>query len=796
MSDETQRIDVTGIEATKRNLNAGKKVFDSHFELQRELGSGGMGVVWLARDLWVDGRVALKFLPGLVRDPVAERDLRDEVKNARDLSHENIVSVRALHKDEATIAVEMEYVDGPNVNMLIANSPNRFLEIEEAAPIVRGLCMAIDYAWAAPRRLVHRDIKPHNLLVNSAGQVKVVDFGIAHTVSETITRLTGRAGDERERVVGTLPYMSPQQLKGEVHHSNDVYSIGATIYQMLAGVPPFRATDTAVLMRQIDADRPPSMTERRRQVAAETRRDIRGAKTIPRAWEETVAACLAKNPAKRPASAHEIAVRLGLVAGAQPRRWPKALVAAGIAVVVAGGAAWTLRDRLGWPSSGGVDTLPAADAKVAAQPAPAAKEVEPPAPVAAPVRPATRTGWSLGVAEPGALSISTLPDNRVLFQGTMNAGESQNLPVDVTCLIQAKDAAAVKLMVDGQPVVLPDVSSHRWLVAVPSDAARSISIKEAPPPPPPFEKEVGPLVAAGTVNKLESDWLRAALGGDKGEPEAALARALFAESSPITLNQWRARTTLKFKPDPAALTAANPEQKAHAIDVVLPPGGAEMRLIWMEPGRFQRGSPADEVGRRPSDPSVTQATVEKGFFVGIFEVTQAQYESVMKRNPSYWRGNPTWPVDQVTWSDLMGSMGFLTRLNAALAVQYNGLLVADLPTDEEWEYACRAGTTTSFNNGENITNIETDPALRNLAYYNRAGGGPRPVGAFNPNAWGLYDMHGNLQEWTRDGYVRGGSWESKAAGLRAAARIRISREASASNQTGFRLVLRLRAALP
>src|SRR3954466_2594520 len=123
MSDDLQKTEI--MQDTRRNLNAGKKVF-ARFELERELGSGGMGVVWLAKDLEVEGRVALKFLPGLVRDPLAERDLRDEVKHARDLVHENIVSVRTLHKDEKSIAVEMEYVDGPNIRMLVRDASNRF----------------------------------------------------------------------------------------------------------------------------------------------------------------------------------------------------------------------------------------------------------------------------------------------------------------------------------------------------------------------------------------------------------------------------------------------------------------------------------------------------------------------------------------------------------------------------------------------------------------------------------------------------------------------------------------------
>lgn len=807
MSDETIEI----LHETRKNLNAGKVVF-KRFELLRELGSGGMGVVWLAKDLEVEGRVALKFLPGLVRDPVAERDLRDEVKNARDLVHENIVSVRTLHKDDASIAVEMEYVDGPNVNALIANSPNRFLEVDEAAPIVRGLCLAIDHAWSPPRRLVHRDIKPHNLLVNSAHQVKVVDFGIAHTVSETITRLTGRTGNERERVVGTLPYMSPQQLKGEVHHSNDIYSIGATIYQMLTGVPPFRATDTTMLMRQIEDDTAPPMAERRKQVATQAHRSIKDAQPIPKVWEETVRACLSKIPAKRPASAREIAIRLGLVEGRVEKRSSRWVLPVGLtaAVLLAGGAAWTFRDRFMPPANPEVrpavpaepitkpdnkpvnqpttpDTRPAVENKT---PAPATPQVvNPPAP-AVPAGP--RQAWKLLAAEPVNVSIFTLPENKLVFEGALKPGDQQALPVETTLLLQAKDAKGLQFEIDGKPVPVADVPSHRWLVALPADPTKSLSIKEAPPPPPPFEKEVGPLVAAGQVNQIESDWLRAALGGEKGAQEQALVKQLFSADSPLTLQQWRARTSLQFKPDEAALTATAPKLLVHAIDLTLLPGGAQMRLLRLEAGRFQHGSPTDEIGRRPSDQTKGPASIAKPFFIGIYEVTQAQYEAVMPRSPSYWRGNPTWPIDQVTWNAIEGEDGFLARVNATLAKEYGGVIVADLPTDDEWEYACRAGTTTAFNNGQDITKIETDPALKDIAYYNRAEGGPRPVGSFAPNAWGLYDMHGNIQEWTRDRFVRGGSWESRAANCRAASRIQMSREAGPSNQTGFRLVLRIR----
>jgi formylglycine-generating enzyme required for sulfatase activity len=218
-----------------------------------------------------------------------------------------------------------------------------------------------------------------------------------------------------------------------------------------------------------------------------------------------------------------------------------------------------------------------------------------------------------------------------------------------------------------------------------------------------------------------------------------------------------------------------------------------MRLLRVDPGSFLRGANKDELGRRPNELAQENAAVTKPFYLGIYEVTQAQYLALMPRNPSYWRNNPTWPVDQVDWSMITGSSGFLARLNAVLGTKHGSLFVAGLPAQDEWEYACRAGTQTAFNNGKNITNAYSDTALDQLANYNRASNGsPRPVGSFQPNAWGFYDMHGNVAEWCEDRYIRGGSWQAKAANCRVSWRTQISAEAVGSNQNGFRLALHLK----
>src|SRR5207249_864867 len=164
------------------------------------------------------------------------------------------------------------------------------------------LCDALDYAHNYAR-IIHRDLKPANLMVNKKGDLKVSDFGIARNLGDTVSRLTMEQGRS-----GTLVYMSPQQLDGERGtHLDDIYSLGATFYDLLTSKPPFYSGN---LDRQIHERVAPSMTERRKDLNIEPA-------SVPPIWEETVAACLAKDPGQRPQSTAEVAQRLQLEA---PRR--------------------------------------------------------------------------------------------------------------------------------------------------------------------------------------------------------------------------------------------------------------------------------------------------------------------------------------------------------------------------------------------------------------------------------------------------------------------------------------------
>lgn len=165
-------------------------------------------------------------------------------------------------------------------------------------------------------------------------------------------------------------------------------------------------------------------------------------------------------------------------------------------------------------------------------------------------------------------------------------------------------------------------------------------------------------------------------------------------------------------------------------------GDKVMTFVWCPAGTFVMGSPPDEFGR-DEDERQHRVTLSQGFWLAKHEVTQEQWASVMGNNPSTFRG-PQNPVDTVSWDDCQA---FIQKLNGQAGIS------SRLPTESEWEYGCRAGTTSAYGFGEKRTNVDA------YSWFGENGGGTtHPVGKKQANAWGLHDMHGNLWEWCQDWY--------------------------------------------
>ncbi|HET6407355.1 MAG TPA: protein kinase [Chthoniobacteraceae bacterium] len=274
-------------------------LLDGRYRLEEIAGQGGMSVVWRATDMVLDHIGALKFLPTvLAMDRSALKDLRREARRARDLAHPQICRVYDYGEDPARKLawISMEYLPGGSLAKKLKEQPRGFFEPGEIAAWVCELCEALYYAHEVAH-VVHRDLKPANLLLDSRGHLRITDFGIARSVSESFTRLTAQASPATSSRTGTIPYMSPQQARGEKPRpTDDLYSLGATIFELLTAEPPFVSGDVTW---QREHAPPPSMTERRRNLH-------KSEASVPESWERLVQRLLAKHPAHRPQTAREI----------------------------------------------------------------------------------------------------------------------------------------------------------------------------------------------------------------------------------------------------------------------------------------------------------------------------------------------------------------------------------------------------------------------------------------------------------------------------------------------------------
>ena len=257
--------------------NAEGTLLAGRYRIVRQLGQGGMGSVWLAEDTLLDGKpFAIKMLPAiLVANKRAYRQLKDEALVAMKLTHPNIVTLRAFEENDGNPFLVMDYVDGQTLDDYLADKGG--LPEADVLRILRPIAAALDYAHG--EGVVHRDVKPANVMIRKDGHPFILDFGIAREIQETMTRVTGKLSS------GTLLYMSPEQLNGaSPKPAQDVYSFAAMVYECLKGEAPFARGQ---IEYQILNNPPPPLVGR-------------GVLDAPLA--ASVMAGLAKKPEDRPAS--------------------------------------------------------------------------------------------------------------------------------------------------------------------------------------------------------------------------------------------------------------------------------------------------------------------------------------------------------------------------------------------------------------------------------------------------------------------------------------------------------------
>ncbi len=709
------------------------------YQILERIGRGGMGTVYKARDAQLRRVIALKvphFSGSAPDQSQAQQRFLREARSAAAVRHPYVCPIYDVGECHGVPYVVMAYVEGKSLAERLAAGV--LYSCREAVTMARQVAEGLAAVHAAG--VVHRDLKPANILIDADGQAVLADFGLARPKDDA-EHLTAEGV-----VVGTPAYMAPEQASaewGEIGPRTDLYSLGAVLYVLLAGRPPFQRRDAASVLLAVVSERPAPVGKIN--------------PTLPRPLADLVMRLLAKKSGDRPGTAREVAAALAVLE-CDLRAAEEAAVKAD-----AGGPAKPPRRRALWA--------------------------------------ALAAALLLGAALAGFVVVRVVTDKGDL-------------------VIEADDEVQVTLKQGGKQVRVLDTRTGRTF---------SIAAGE-------YDAEVTEVPDGVRVATRHFSLTRGGREVLSVRLEAAKPpRMKGANGSPA--------------PEPAPTLTVELGDGVTMVFVLIDPRSKP------DGGKFRMGSPNDEEGRDGSrEGSQHEVEITKAFYMGAYPVTKGQFAAFVQdahyqtdaetdgsggygynaatrtfegRDPRYTWRNPGWvqtdahPVVNVSWNDAVRFCAWLSRKEGK---------TYELPTEAEWEYACRAGTTTRFWCGDNDSSLKGnanvgDAALtaklsgevaRNTPFVPWDDGYPftSPVGKYNPNKWGLYDMNGNVWEWCADRYgsyqeglvkdpkgpdngdsrvLRGGAFNSPPRDFRSAER-GIGEPGMRSYNDGFRVVLRPAAA--
>ncbi|VVS94129.1 bifunctional serine/threonine-protein kinase/formylglycine-generating enzyme family protein [Desulfoluna spongiiphila] len=900
-------------------------LIDDRYEVKEKLGQGGFGAVYRVFDRKMKCEKALKVLPEAVAsDREAMESIGNEAATMARLNHSNIVRIFEFQDEGPIKYIDMECVEGLSLTEVKLNTPEKKLREEDAVRFAKAIAEGLAYAHA--QGVIHKDIKPQNILIAKDGTPKITDFGISETVKSSMSRIANSSSS------GTLVYMSPEQINGRsVGREADIYSFGALLYELLSGHPPFykgsieyqilnnppesldgvsNALNFLVLrcLEKEYADRFRSFDEVK---------DALDGKDVPRAGQAKVPAKVDEPKRKKTVwLAVAVVIVLAVVAGvyglvgpdnpqpgvqataepafaettvpvAHPSRPPKDLLAGMPSLKRMDRQIEETRETLTRLESsiGGMkerldtgavkkgDSLEAMLGLIQEK-----KEVSE-ALVQLELR--KRDEVAHRKEEQRLRKYTLLKKDVEVYQGLIATEEGRDLketawrrlvgnhPEDAEGVglydteallnggrltVSTKPEGATVRILNIEPAYAPGMKlapgryevevAHEGYVearktvalargeakevamalkrmptltikTIPADARVVIKgIPETYSPGMVLPPGAYDVVASARHHVSRKLVIRLAAGETKYEKVALVPSGrLTIDTSPagasvvligikeayrpglqLAPGEYRLLVKAKGYYSKEALVkvvAGKTTSVAMSLQNKKMTNSLGMEFVYIKPGTFLMGSPLGESGRS-NDETQHRVTLSTGYYLQATEVTQGQWKAVMGSNPSRFKNcGDECPVEKVSWED---AQEFIRKLNAR-----EGGNRYRLPTEAEWEYGCRGGSDAPYANGMRL--------LSPGWYDDNSGSKTHPVAQKDPNAWGLYDMPGNVYEWCQDWYgsyptghvtdpvgpssgsnrvIRGGSWGDYARNCRSANR-RSCSPSYRSHGLGFRV---------
>jgi serine/threonine protein kinase len=676
-------------------------VNNSQYEVLRELGRGGMGVVYLARNKLLDRLEVLKVVNKalLDRPGAVERFLR-EIRSAAMLHHANVVAAYSAVQSGELLAFAMEYVEGEDLAKVVQTQGP--LPVAQACCYVQQAALGLQHAFE--KKMVHRDIKPQNLILAREANrhcVKVLDFGLAKVMcakNENTTLTDDRA------MLGTPDFVAPEQTldAASADIRADVYSLGCTLYYLVTGAPPFQGRSAYEVL------------EAHQSLEARPLNLVRP--EIPKKLAAAVRKMMAKDPARRYQTPMALAQALAPFTAGIRDEGPESSRTSPLA---------PYPSRLVPPAT---ETLTEGRTKSIERRQPVGKQ-------SLRRKWLIRAGVALGLLLAGFFSLWASGVIRV--------------KTPAGTLVVEVNVPNPDVYVDGGKMTV------RW-----ERGGKKAEIR------------VRPGTRAVRVTK---DGFTAF--GEHVELSEGQRRLLVA----------RLEQEPRVDPDPGGQPEdrrAGEERDDNAL---------KMKFCWC-PTRTVPGFSKGKQEAMPRSPGIhSQGFHMPGFWMGKYEVTQSEWAGLMGSMPFHaldkGKGDrhPIYYVSHDDAAEFCRKLTDLERQAGRLPARWE----YRLPTETQWEYACRAGTATATAFGDKLDSTQAN--FNGDWPYNGAPKGPNlqkavAVGSYRPNAWGIHDMHGNVKEFTAvPGQTRGGSWYD--SGRNCGSAIFIPEPPDASESVGFRVAL-------